>query len=68
MDIKLKEKFCFLTQEEVNSWNRVHRAPGSRMADHKDEAKVNRIKDLCEALDIMKIRSKDGVKLWGSEA
>lgn len=66
--MQIKEGFCFLTQEESVSWNRVNRAPGSRMADHKDEAKVNRIRDLCEALDIVKIRSKDGVKLWGSEA
>lgn len=66
--MQIKEGLCFLTHEESISWNRIHRAPGSRLPNRKDEDKVNRIKDLCEALDIVKIRSKDGVKLWGSEA
>lgn len=66
--MQIKKEFCFLTREEANSWNRVHRAPGSRMSDRKDEDKVSRIKEICDNLDISKIRNVDGVKLHGSEA
>lgn len=65
--MEIKEGFCFLTQEEANSWNRVHRAPGARVPDRKDEDKVSRILEICDNLEIIKIRSAAGVKLWKSE-
>lgn len=60
----IKEGFCFLTREEVNSFNRVNRAPGARFSNEKDQAKVGHILDVCAEKGIIKFRTQDGFKIW----
>lgn len=62
MDIK--EGFCFLNRNEVNSVNRVTGAPGAREPDQKDHDLYNRILDFCADRDVSKFRTIDGSKIW----
>ena len=66
--MQIIKDFCFLTKAEANSWNRVKGAPGTRMPDKTDHARVSFILEHCDNHGITKMRSEDGVKLHGSEA
>jgi hypothetical protein len=64
----IKEGFCFLTREEVNSFNRVNKCPGARWADKNDQDRVNHILDICADKGIVKFRTDDGgFKIWQME-
>lgn len=53
------DNFYFMTPEQLNSWNRVNRAPGAKFPTEKDRQRVSNMMD--QVGDPAILRTESGV-------